>query len=170
MALSDIGCLSVLWSQPISGLQVLSPDGKWRWIKHIDNALVRMLLPLTEFIVSKYALKVINAGDTLEFLSGGYFRATIHRVIQPIVEQRSLGRLAVIYFAMADDHVKLTPLSESPVLQRNGIKRRFSDEDAPTMEDWRTGITKAYGKTQLKQTEEGVQEELVHGVVVKHFY
>lgn len=37
----DIGTISILWSQPISALQILSPDGKWRWIKHIDNALVR---------------------------------------------------------------------------------------------------------------------------------
>ena len=36
----DIGCVTVLWSQPVGGLQILSPDGNWRWVKHIDNALV----------------------------------------------------------------------------------------------------------------------------------
>lgn len=37
---TDIGSVTILWSQPISALQILSPDGKWRWIRHIDNALV----------------------------------------------------------------------------------------------------------------------------------
>lgn len=41
---SDIGTITILWSQPISALQILSPDGKWRWIKHIDNALVTLSL------------------------------------------------------------------------------------------------------------------------------
>jgi isopenicillin N synthase-like dioxygenase len=42
----DIGSVTILWSQPVSGLQILSPDGKWRWVRHMDNALVRLLYPL----------------------------------------------------------------------------------------------------------------------------
>ena len=37
----DIGSVTILWSQPVSALQILSPDGKWRWVKHIPNGLVR---------------------------------------------------------------------------------------------------------------------------------
>ena len=37
----DIGTITILWSQPVSALQVMSPDGKWRWVRHINNALVR---------------------------------------------------------------------------------------------------------------------------------
>ncbi len=40
----DTDCVSVLWSQPIGGLQIRSPDGKWRWVKHMDNALVGLIL------------------------------------------------------------------------------------------------------------------------------
>jgi isopenicillin N synthase-like dioxygenase len=36
----DYGTITILWSQPVAGLQILSPDGKWRWIRHIDNAIV----------------------------------------------------------------------------------------------------------------------------------
>ena len=43
LVIIDIGTITILWSQPISALQILSPDGKWRWIKHIDNALVCLL-------------------------------------------------------------------------------------------------------------------------------
>ncbi len=35
----DFGNVTILYSQPIGGLQILSSDNKWRWIKHIDNAL-----------------------------------------------------------------------------------------------------------------------------------
>ena len=38
---SDIGTLSILWSQPVTALQIMSPDGIWRYVKHIPNGLVR---------------------------------------------------------------------------------------------------------------------------------
>jgi len=142
-----------LYSQPVAALQILGRDGKWKWIKHIENALV------------------INAGDSLEFLSGGYYKATIHRVVQPPTDQRNCTRLGLFYFAMTDDAVKLVPFADSPVLQRVGIVRRCDDADAPTMEAWRRGRTSAYGQSQLKKaSEEGkVEEEVINGVVVKHY-
>ncbi|KAJ7118451.1 Clavaminate synthase-like protein [Mycena crocata] len=158
---TDFGTITVLYSQPVSALQILGQDGKWRWIKHIKNALV------------------INAGDALEFLSGGYYRATIHRlvtsmrplVVQPPPDQQTYTRLGLFYFCMTDDAVRLAPFAESPVLQRVGIARRFADEDAPTMEEWRKGRTSAYGQSQLKSTspEGKVEEEVINGVVVKHY-
>lgn len=36
----DIGGVTILWSQPIAALQILSSEGKWQWVRHIDNALV----------------------------------------------------------------------------------------------------------------------------------
>ncbi|KAI0071947.1 Clavaminate synthase-like protein [Panus rudis PR-1116 ss-1] len=149
----DFGTITILWSQPVASLQILSRDGKWRWVKHIPNALV------------------INSGDAMEFLSGGYYRGTIHRVIQPPVDQRGYTRLGAFYFAMTDDDVRLRPLLESPVLQREGIKKRdgFDEEHPPTMEQWRKGRTMAYGKTELKKSGDGTEEEVINGVVVKHF-
>ena len=40
---TDMSTMSLLWNQPVAGLQIMSPDGKWRWVRHIDNALVRAL-------------------------------------------------------------------------------------------------------------------------------
>jgi len=148
---TDFGSITILWSQPVAALQILSPDGKWRWIKHIDNALV------------------VNAGDAMEFLSGGYYRATIHRVVQPPADQRGYTRLGVFYFVMPDDNVRLIPHSESPVLQKHGIYRRCDDADAPTMEQWRKGRTSAYGQTELKKASDSVEEEVINGVIVKHY-
>ncbi|KAF9487100.1 Clavaminate synthase-like protein [Pleurotus eryngii] len=150
---ADIGSITILYSQPIGGLQILSRDNQWRWIKHIDNALV------------------VNAGDAIEFLSGGYYKATRHRVIQPPADQRSIPRLGVFYFSMANDDAKLNPLLESPVLQRIGTTKYFEEGEAPTMEQWRRNRTALYGKSQLKPSEKevGVEEEVIHGTVVKHY-
>ncbi|KAJ7726562.1 hypothetical protein DFH07DRAFT_236452 [Mycena maculata] len=150
---TDIGSVTILWSQPVGGLQILSPDGAWRWVRHMDNALV------------------INAGDVLTFLCGGFYPATRHRVVQPPADQVGLPRLGVFYFSMADDDVKLVPHEESPVLKRVGIERLCSDDEAPTMEEWRKNRTIAYGSSQLIPSvrEKGVEEEIISGVVVKHY-
>lgn len=149
---TDFGSVTILWSQPVAALQILSPDGGWRWIKHIDNALV------------------VNLGDAMEFLSGGFYKATIHRVVQPPEDQRGYTRLGVFLFASPDDAVKLVPFAESPVLQKHGIVRRCDDADAPTMEQWRRARTSAYGQTELKKKDDGrVEEEVINGVVVKHY-
>ncbi|KIP02801.1 hypothetical protein PHLGIDRAFT_122142 [Phlebiopsis gigantea 11061_1 CR5-6] len=150
---TDIGSITILWSQPISALQIQSSDGKWKWVKHIDNALV------------------INAGDCMEFLSGGRYKATIHRVVQPPVDQQGYERVGAFYFAFPDENVKLVPFAESPVLQRVGITRRFADAEAPTVTAWRKGRTAAYGITQLKKSEEkpGIEEEYINGILVEHY-
>ncbi|KAJ8083105.1 hypothetical protein PM082_008974 [Marasmius tenuissimus] len=153
----DFGSITLLYSQPVSALQILGSDGKWRWVKHVENAII------------------INGGDALEFLSGGFYKATIHRVVQPPPDQHNVTRLGVYYFNLLNDDVKLVPLASSPVLQRNGIKRRFEDEQAPTMKEWRLGRTSAYGSTKTKfkegeaHGESKVQEEVIEGVVVKHY-
>ncbi|TRM58072.1 hypothetical protein BD626DRAFT_586345 [Schizophyllum amplum] len=149
---TDIGSITILWSQPVGGLQILSPDGQWRWVRHIDNALV------------------INAGDVMEFLCGGYYPSTRHRVVLPPGDQRNIARLGVFYFAMANDKLKLSPHEESKVLQKLGIKRLCPPGQEPTMEEWRTRRTTTYGAVDLTQgKEKNVEEEIVHGVVVKHY-
>lgn len=149
----DFSTITVLWSQPIGGLQVQTRSGEWRWVKYIPNSLV------------------INTGDALEFLSGGYYRATIHRVIQPPADQRGLERIGAFYFTMADDETRLSPVKDSPVLQRVGITKRvgLDDEHPPTMREWRKARTSAYGKTKLVQGEDGVDHEVINGVVVRHY-
>jgi hypothetical protein len=71
---------------------------------------------------------------------------------------------------MTDDNVKLVPFSQSPVLKREGIIQRFDDADAPTMEMWRKARTTAYGTSQLSAASGGkVEEEIINGVLVKHY-
>ncbi|KAK7053088.1 hypothetical protein VNI00_004409 [Paramarasmius palmivorus] len=155
---TDFGSITLLYSQPVAALQILGLDGKWRWVKHIENAII------------------VNAGDAMESFSGGYYKATIHRVFQPPADQRGVTRLGAYYFNIPDDHVKLVPRTDSPLLQRLGIQRRFeSDDKTPTMEEWRKSRTLAYGqnKGNLKvgeqQGEAKVDEEIINGIVVKHY-
>ena len=149
---TDFGTLTILWSQPVSALQILSPDGQtWRWVRHIPNALV------------------VNAGDALEFLSGGFYKATVHRVVQPPADQRGLTRVGAFYFGMCDDEVRLVPPQGSAALERAGTVRRFEDRDAPTMEEWRKARTSAYGQSELTKKDAVVEEELINGVVVKNY-
>jgi len=147
---TDFGTITILYSQPVAALQILTPEGKWKWVKHIENSLI------------------INAGDAMEFLSGGYYRATIHRVVQPPSDQQTHTRVGAFYFAMTDDDVKLAPSKESPVLQRFGIKRRFLENEVPTREQWRKARTSAYGQSELTKKGE-VEEEVINGILVKHY-
>ncbi len=105
----------------------------------------------------------------MEMLSGGYYKATIHRVIQPPEDQRNIARLGIFYFTMAKNDTKLVPFAEAPVLRREGVKRRIDDENAPTMLEWRKGIIKSYGFTQLKRKNDLIEEEVVTGILVKHY-
>ena len=106
----------------------------------------------------------------MEFLSGGFYKATIHRVVQPPVDQRDCVRLGIIYFGVPEDQVKLVPVSGSSVLDQVGAKRRIEDEKAPTSEEWRKHLTASYGKVELKKgEEEGVEEEYMNGIVIKHY-
>ncbi|KAF9230443.1 hypothetical protein BU15DRAFT_69196, partial [Melanogaster broomeanus] len=83
--LTDFGTITILWSQPVAALQIMSKDGKWRWVRHIEDALV------------------VNAGDSLEFFTGGYYKGTIHRVVQPPQDQQQYTRLGLFYFALPDE-------------------------------------------------------------------
>ncbi|KAG2076286.1 Clavaminate synthase-like protein [Suillus decipiens] len=149
---TDFGSITILWSQPVAALQIQTREGEWRWIRHMENALV------------------INAGDAMNFLTGGYYKGTIHRVVQPPVDQRNYTRLGMFFFAIPNDDIKLVPMVESPVLQKVGIQRRCEDSEALTMGHWRRARTMAYGVSKLKSGEEkGVEEEIIHGVVIKHY-
>lgn len=148
---TDYVGLTLLWSQPISALQILCHDGQWRWVKHVENAIV------------------VNAGEAMEFLSGGYYKGTIHRVVQPPEDQRGYSRLGLIYFTLPDDDVKLVPFSKSPVLQREGIKRRFEDAEAPTMREWRKGRASRFLKSKLQKDENGIEKDIINGITVKFY-
>jgi isopenicillin N synthase-like dioxygenase len=96
---TDFGLTTLLFSVPISCLQIWGRDEKWYYVPYKPGALV------------------VNIGDTLEIVSGGHFKATRHRVYKPPVDQLHEERLSLVLFnssvgdlRMEPAYCKLTPL------------------------------------------------------------
>ncbi|KAL1643701.1 putative flavonol synthase [Diplodia intermedia] len=113
---TDYNTLTFLFHQPVAGLQVLTPSGAWKHVRSPRDAVI------------------VNIADALEFLSGGYLRSTVHRVVRPPADQLRAqgdrGRLSLIYFARPEKNVVLKPV-DSPLLRRIGVQRgggRSADE------------------------------------------
>lgn len=50
---TDFGSLTLLFSQHVAGLQIRTPEGEWKYVKHVDGGIT------------------CNAADTLTFLTKG---------------------------------------------------------------------------------------------------
>ncbi|KAG6812015.1 hypothetical protein H0H92_004744 [Tricholoma furcatifolium] len=104
---TDFGSLTLLFSQRVAALQVRTPDNEWKWVKPVDGGII------------------CNAADTLSFLTKGYIKSTIHRVVRPPADQAHLERLGLFYFVRPGDNVPMIP-APSPVLLREGL---LTEED-----------------------------------------
>lgn len=103
---ADYGTTTLLFSVPIIALQILGNDNKWRYVNYKPGALV------------------INLGQSLEIVSGGHFKATLHKVAEPPEDQRHEQRLSLVLFNGSKGDIRLQPALESPLLQREGYIRR----------------------------------------------
>ena len=72
----DFTSLSLLFSQPMSSLQCRDYDdnAEWKYVEHVPGAII------------------VNAGETMLWWTGNYFKAAIHRVTQPPVDQQGHNR------------------------------------------------------------------------------
>ncbi|KAH9904412.1 putative 1-aminocyclopropane-1-carboxylate oxidase [Xylariomycetidae sp. FL2044] len=117
---TDYNTLTFLFHQPVAGLQVLAPeDGAgWQYVRSPRDAII------------------VNIADALEFLSGGYLKSTVHRVVRPPEDQADRSRYSLIYFARPESNVTLKPVS-SPLLQRLGLQSgREEFKHDVTAEEW----------------------------------
>lgn len=148
---TDFNSVSILWSQPITSLEVLMPDDQWRLVKHRPNALV------------------INLGDAMHFLSGGYFKATIHRVVAPPQDQAHYTRLGLFYFALFNKDVELRPLLESPLVKEANNDKDFWKEarekglPIPTAGKWEEERVRKFGQQHASKREDGHEEDEIAG-------
>lgn len=62
---TDYGIVTVLWAEPVGGLQIVAPDGAWIDVMPADDALV------------------INLGDLTAQWTNDHWRSTVHRVVPP---------------------------------------------------------------------------------------
>ncbi|KAI9509796.1 hypothetical protein F5148DRAFT_694120 [Russula earlei] len=145
--------LTVLYSQPVSGLQIRDENAKWRWVSQAHGQC---------------------AGREL----WSHRRNALRRILQIFSSPRGHPRTTGVgthvweysIFYYPGDDVRLAPLSESPVLQRVGTKRRVEEGLEPLVGAWRSTWVASYGKTELKESsEEGIEEEEMQGIRVKHY-
>lgn len=114
---SDFGSLTLLFRQPIVALQVRTPKGEWKYVK-----------PYPESIT-------VNVADTLQFMSNGFLKSSIHRVVAPPADQAHLDRLGVLYFVRPGDDVVLKG-ARSKVLMREGMLASEDPSDVIKAKDW----------------------------------
>ncbi|RDW63902.1 putative UPF0676 protein [Coleophoma crateriformis] len=113
---TDLGTVTLLFRQPVAGLQVLGEDGKWTWVSAQPGTIT------------------VNLADTISHLTGGWLKSSIHRVVAPPKDQWTYDRTGLLYFARPHNDVVLRPILDSPVLQETGVEPRFEKE--VTMEQW----------------------------------
>lgn len=64
----------------------------------------------------------MNIADALQFLTNGFLKSSIHRVVAPPPDQADVDRHGVLYFVRPEDATELVPI-KSPVLDRLGYDK-----------------------------------------------
>ena len=102
---TDYGCLTLLASDGVAGLEVLSADGSWLPV----NA------PVGEF--------AINFGEMLEMWTGQAVKATMHRVVGTGNERISVP----MFFNPNHDINVAADGADKPILAGDHMKKRFDE-------------------------------------------
>lgn len=133
---SDQGAFTFITSQPILSLQIRDNDtGKWKYVGHRPHSLI------------------VNIGDAMEFITGGYFKSTIHRVVAPPDEQRKFRRMVLIYFNEPNLTTLLDPEAlSSPKLKRLGYSKP-KEWDEISFAQWGQGKRNLFGKSSVNNVQ-----------------
>ena len=113
---TDLGTLTLLFRQPVAGLQILGEDGNWTYVTAQPGTIT------------------VNLADTISHLTGGWLKSSVHRVVAPPEDQWQYDRTGLLYFARPHNDTVLNPIVDSPVLEKAGVKPRFVEP--VTMEQW----------------------------------
>jgi isopenicillin N synthase-like dioxygenase len=148
---TDFGSLTLLFRLPVAALQVRTPSEEWKWVKPYPGSIT------------------VNIADSLSFLTNGFLKSSIHRVVAPPADQGDVDRIGVLYFVRPEDKLPLVPV-ESPVLERLGLKADEGGEIV-TAGEWvkarvRGGVSGNNGKVDLAGLEE---REVIKGRKTKYY-
>lgn len=111
---TDIVMLTLLFPSSSKGLQILTKENEWIDVPTDQDWLV------------------INIGDMLDECSGGYYPATLHRVVKPEGEEAGNSRLSMPYFLHADDAVVLSNRHTAQSYRHERfVELGIYDKDAP---------------------------------------
>jgi len=113
---TDLGTVTLLFRQPVAGLQILGEDGEWTWVSAQPGTIT------------------VNLADTISHLTGGWLKSSVHRVVSPPADQVDYDRTGLLYFVRPHNDTVLNPIKDSPVLEAAGVKPRF--EKPVTVAEW----------------------------------
>jgi isopenicillin N synthase-like dioxygenase len=144
---TDFGSLTLLFRQPVAALQVRTPSEEWKYVKPYPSSIT------------------VNIADSLSFLTNGFLKSSIHRVVAPPPDQAHLDRLGVLYFVRPEDALELKPV-DSPVMKRLGYTKAGEGEGM-TAGEW----VKARVKTNVAKGSQTIQaeQEIMRGVKAKYY-
>lgn len=147
---TDFGSLTLLFRQPVAALQVRTPEGEWKHVKPYPGSIT------------------VNLADSLEFLTNGFLKSSIHRVVAPPPDQAGVDRLGVLYFVRPEDDVVLKPI-ESAVLKNLGYTKATDDSAVGiTAGEWvKARVAKGVAKGQVRS--ETKEELIISGKSVKYY-
>lgn len=132
---SDGTGFTFITSQPILSLQIRDYySGEWKYVGHTPNGLI------------------VNIGDAMEFITGGYFKSSIHRVVSPPDDQKQFKRLVIIYFCDPKYPAILDPDAlNSPKLKRLGHIKP-AEWDKIDFAKWDDEKGRLFGKKEVNDT------------------
>jgi isopenicillin N synthase-like dioxygenase len=131
---TDKGTLTFLFQQPIAALQVQRVQAKWEHLRIPAGTVA------------------VNIADALQFLTNGYLKSGLHRVMAPPKDQVHMDRLGLLYFVRPTDKLPWKSL-DSPFLRRAGYaKSTENDRDMSGLEWWRAGVKARKGANYMKDT------------------
>lgn len=149
---TDFGSLTLLFRQPVAALQVRTPEGHWKWVRPYPQSIT------------------VNLADALEFLTNGFLKSSIHRVVAPPPDQQDVDRLGVLYFVRPEDAVKLEPV-KSRVLERLGYSSATTDDDdgdGVTAGEW-VKARVARGVARDKPRSDVAEQVIIGGKLAKYY-
>ncbi|KAL4787080.1 hypothetical protein BJX76DRAFT_345769 [Aspergillus varians] len=152
---TDFGSLTLLFRQPVAALQVRVPggddgEGVWKWVKPYPGSIT------------------VNLADSLQFLTNGFLKSSIHRVVAPPEDQRGVDRLGVLYFVRPEDSLELRAV-ESEVLSRLGYDKAVDNSAVGiTAGQWvKARVAKGVGRGVVRS--EIGEQAIIGGVVAKYY-
>lgn len=144
---TDFGSLTLLFRQPVAALQVRTPQEEWKYVKPYPGSIT------------------VNIADSLSFLTNGFLKSSIHRVVAPPPDQSHVDRIGVLYFVRPEDSLPLVPI-ESPVLERLGLKAPET-ENVVTAGEW-VKARVARGVSGKNGSRDG-EQEVLKGYKAKYY-
>jgi len=89
---TDYGTITLLATDGVPGLQLQDSDGEWVHVEPVADSFH------------------VNTGDMLSFWSGGHWRSTWHRVVQPAGPPPYPSRTSIAYFHSPNADAIISPL------------------------------------------------------------